>query len=220
MRLSRLPIAIAAAAALAAPQAAQAAPTLAPLAACYRSVDEIEREPVQIEAGGFTPGADVDVMLDGIVVTTVKALEQGEVVGSVDAPYRQQGERAFTLTLAERGSTANVVSATSRVTALALHLKPRRAAPTRKVRFLGRGFIDGTEVYAHYLRGGKLRRTVSLGAPDGACGRVDVRRRQFPIKRPKLGRWTVQVDNEADYTPDTVNVKVTINVRRALRGGP
>jgi hypothetical protein len=51
-------------------------------------------------------------------------------------------------------------------------------------------------------------------------GRVDVRRRQIPVKRPKLGRWTLQVDNKADYTPDTVNVKVTINVRRALRNGP
>jgi len=183
-------------------------------------VDVDEREPIQIEASGFTPGARVDVLLDGIVEATVTALEEGEVVGSVEAPYRQRGERPFTLTLAEQGSTANVVSASSRVAALALRLKPKRAAPTRKVRFLGRGFIDGTEVFAHYLRGGAVRRTVSLGAPEGPCGRVDVRRRQFPIKRPKLGRWTLQVDNKADYTPDTVNVKVTINVRRALRGGP
>jgi hypothetical protein len=220
MRSSRTLFAIAAAAALAAPQAAQAAPTLKALAPCYRSVAVDEREPIQIEASGFTPGASVDVMLDGITEATVTALEQGEVLGSVEAPYRQRGERPFTLTLAERGSTTNVVSAGSRVAALALRLKPKRAAPTRKVRFLGRGFIDGTEVFAHYLRGGKVRRTVSLGAPEGPCGHVDIRRRQFPIKRPKLGRWTLQVDNEADYTPDTVNVKVTINVRRALRGGP
>jgi hypothetical protein len=219
MRLSRTFIAIAAAAALAAPQAAQAA-TLEELAPCYRSVDEVEREPVQIRAGGFTPGADVDVMLDGIVMTTVRTDEFGSLVGSLDAPYQEHGERPFTLTLTERGNTANSVSATSRVAALALRLKPKRAAPRRKVRFIGRGFIDGPDVFAHYLRGGKLRKTVRLGAPEGPCGRVDVRRRQFPFKRPKLGRWTVQVDNQADYTPDTVNVKVTINVRRALRGGP
>jgi hypothetical protein len=219
MRLSRTPIAIAAAAALAAPQAAQAAPMLAPLAPCYRSVDLAEREPIQIQASGFTPGADVDVLLDGAAITTVKALDQGEVMGSLDAPYQARGERPFTLTLAEHGSVTNTVSAASRVSALALRLKPKRAAPTRKVRFLGRGFI-GQEVFAHYLRAGKLRRTVSLGEPEGPCGRVDVRRRQFPFKRPKLGRWTLQVDNQADYTPDTVNVKVTINVRRALRNGP
>jgi hypothetical protein len=220
MRLSRTPIAIAAAAALAVPQAAAAAPTIAALAPCYRSVDQVEREPMRIEAAGFTPGADIDVLLDGAAVTAVKALEDGSVLGTLDAPYQPRGERAFTLTLTERGSVTNTVTATSRVTALALRLKPKRATPSRKVRFLGRGFIDGTQVYAHYLRADKLRKTVSLGAPEGPCGRVDVRRRQFPIKRPKLGRWTLQVDNQADYTPDTVNVKVTINVRRALRGGP
>ena len=141
-------------------------------------------------------------------------------MGSVDAPYQARGERPFALTLTENDKPANTVTITSRVAALALRLKPRRAAPSRKVRFLGRGFIDGPEVFAHYLRGGKLRKTVSLGMPDGPCGRVDVRRRQIPVKRPKLGRWTLQVDNQADYTPDAVNVKVTINVRRALRGGP
>jgi hypothetical protein len=175
---------------------------------------------VLIRAGGFTPGADVDVMLDGVRLTTVKSDEQGNLVGSVDAPYQPRGERAFMLTLTEPGNPANTVSATSRVTALALQLKPKRATPIRKVRFLGRGFIDGTQVYAHYLRGEKLRKTVRLGAPEGPCGRVDVRRRQFPFKHPKLGRWTLQVDNQRDYTPETVNVQVTINVRRALRAGP
>ncbi len=219
MRLSRTLIAMSAAAALAAPQAAQAA-TIEPLAACYRSVDATERELIRVRAAGFTPGATVNVLLDGSVEATAKALEHGDVMGSVDAPYQARGERPFALTLTERDKPANTVTITSRVAALALRLKPRRAAPSRKVRFLGRGFIDGPEVFAHYLRGGKLRKTVSLGMPDGPCGRVDVRRRQIPVKRPKLGRWTLQVDNQADYTPDAVNVKVTINVRRALRGGP
>jgi hypothetical protein len=219
MRLSRTLIAIPAAAAFAAPQAAQAA-TIEPLAGCYRSVAETERELVRIRAAGFTPGAEVQVLLEGVLVTKVRALEHGDVMGTIEAPYQARGERLFTVTLAESDKPANTVSATSRVAALALRLKPRRAAPSRKVRFLGRGFIDGPEVFAHYVRAGKLRKTVSLGPPQGPCGRVDVRRRQIPVKRPKLGRWTLQVDNRPDYTPDTVNVQVTINVRRALRGGP
>ena len=128
MRLSTLPIAIAAGAVAAAPQAAQAAVTLTtPLAPCYRSVDAVEREPVQIAAGGFTPGADVEVMLDGVVEVTVSSDEQGRVIGSLDAPYQRRGERDFMLTLAEKGNADNTLSATSRVTALALRLKPRRA---------------------------------------------------------------------------------------------
>jgi hypothetical protein len=222
MRLRRpLIAALAAAGTLLAPQAAQAA-TITPLKPCYRSVDAVERELVHVEATGFTPGAGVDVLIDGELVARVSALPDGSLVGDVDAPYQDRGERPFTLTLDELGTNANTVSATSRVAALALRLKPRRAEPSRRVRFLGRGFTDGAEVFAHYVRAGKLRKTVSLGAPTGPCGRVDVRRPQIPIKRPKVGRWELQVDNQPTYsaTPITVAVTVPITVRRVLRTAP
>jgi hypothetical protein len=217
MRLRSISIALLAFAA-AVPATARAA-TLAPLAPCYRSVDATELEPVGIDAAGFTPGAPVDVLIDGQRITTVEALDGGRVLGSVDAPYQASGERDFMLTLTEHDTAANTVSAVSRVAALGLRLKPRRATPSRKVRFLGRGFTDGPEVFAHYVRGGKLRKTVSLGAPEGPCGRVDVRRRQIPLSRPKVGRWTLQVDNQASYseTPATVAVRVPITVRRIVR---
>ena len=129
------------------------------------------------------------------------------------------GERAFTLTVTEPDKPVNTVSYTSRVTALAMRLKPRKAKPSKKVRFIGRGFTDGTEVYAHYLRAGKVRKTVLLGAPKGACGRIDVKRRQIPVKRPAEGRWTLQVDNQPTYSaePMGVFVQLTIRVRRVPR---
>ncbi len=94
-------ILIAVAAALLAPQAAQAV-TLAPLKPCYRSVDSATRENVHVDAGGFTPGTAVDVLIDGApVAEDVVALSDGRVVGDVSAPYRASGERAFTLTVTE-----------------------------------------------------------------------------------------------------------------------
>jgi len=205
---------------LAAPQAAQAA-VLAPLAPCYRSVNEASRENVGVQASGFTPGADIDVYIDGVLIQAgVRALPDGTVSGSVDAPYQGFGQRPFTLTVTERETPGNTASATSLVTALDMRLKPRRTAPHRRVRFLGRGFTDGEEVFGHYLRRGKLRRTVSLGAPQGPCGRVDVRRRQIPVRNPHVGRWILQVDNEPEYTRDPlgVSVEVPITVRRVVRG--
>ena len=44
--------------------AAVRAVTLAPLNACYRSVDEASRETVHVSAGGFTPGEDIEVSID------------------------------------------------------------------------------------------------------------------------------------------------------------
>ncbi|MGH2968918.1 MAG: hypothetical protein ACRDK0_07625 [Solirubrobacteraceae bacterium] len=218
MRLSRL-ILPTFAIALCAPQAAQAA-TLAPLRACYRSVDESRRETVRVQGEGFTPGAVVEVSIDGTIVSTeARALADGTVSGDVSAPYQARGEQPFTLTATERDRPANTASATSRVTALHLRLKPRKARPSRRVRFIGRGFIDGPEVYGHYLHGGRLRKTVLLGRPRGACGLIDVKRRQIPIRRPKTGRWTLQVDNQPQYSeqPVSVRVRVPITVRQELR---
>ena len=217
MRLLR-PILGVAAAALLAPQAAQAA-ALDPLGACYRSLDSETRESVPVPGTGFTPGETVTVSIDGAVVEEAFADTNGEVSGDVPAPYQEGGERPFTVTLTEARQPANTASASSRVTALALRLSPQRAAPSKRVRFLGRGFTDGTEVFAHYVRAGKLRKTVSLGAPQGPCGRVSVKRRQIPIKRPAVGRWTLQVDNQPIYSaePVSVFVRLAINVSRVLR---
>ena len=207
---------LAAAAVLLVPDAARAA-TVDPLGPCYRSVDLETRETVPVRASGFTPGERVNVFVDGqIAQENVVVLEGGQVEGGVPAPYQASGERGFTVTVTEVEQPSNTASASSRVTALALRLKPRRARPNRRVRFIGRGFTDGTEVFAHYVRKGKLRKTISLGAPQGPCGRVSVLRRQIPVKRPALGRWTLQVDNQQTYSPEppSVFMRLTITVTR------
>jgi hypothetical protein len=217
MHLPR-PILGAVVAALLAPQAAQAA-TLDGLGACYRSVDPDTRELVPVHGRGFTPGQAVTVSIDGGVVKEgVIADTNGEVIGSVPAPHQPRGERPFMLTVTEVNQPANIASAASRVTALALRLKPRRAGARRRVRFIGRGFTDGTSVYAHYIRSERHRRTVRLGTPQGPCGRIDVKRRQFPFE-PTVGRWTLQVDNQPAFSdePVSVFVRLGITVRRTAR---
>jgi hypothetical protein len=205
MRLLR-PILGVAAAILLAPQAAQAA-ALDPLGACYRSVDSETRESVRVHGTGFTPGETVRVAIDGAVVEEGYADTNGEVSGDVPAPYQAGGERPFTVTVTEARQPANTASAASRVTALDFRLKPRHADVSDRVRFVGRGFTDGTSVYAHYVRKGKHRKTVRLGAAQGLCGTIDVKRRQFPIRSPALGRWILQVDNQPTYSAAPVGVQ-------------
>ena len=204
---------LAAGGALLAPTTAGAA-TLEALAPCYRSVDTETRETVPVKAAGFTPGERVNVYIDGRVVReNITVLPEGRIEGGVSAPYQASGERPFTLSVAQVGQPSNAASTSSRVAALALRLKPRQAKPSQRVRFVGRGFTDGTEVFAHYVRKGKLRKTVSLGAPQGPCGRVSVKRRQFPIARPAFGRWTLQVDNLETYSPEPPGVFMQIAIR-------
>jgi hypothetical protein len=218
------PILGAAAAVLLVPHAAQAA-TLDPLGPCYRSVGPAPelREAVPVLGRDFTPGEAVTISVNGEPVKEDAYADAfGIVRGDVRAPYRAKGEGLFTVTVTEKAQPSNTASMFSRVTALALRLKPSRAVPSQRVRFVGRGFTDGTEVFAHYLRAGKVRKTVSLGAPKGPCGRIDAKRRQIPIKRPAVGRWTLQVDNQPTYSaePMSVFVQLTIRVRRVPRTEP
>jgi hypothetical protein len=217
--MMRVPPAIlAAGAVLLVPQAAEAA-YLAPIAPCYRSVDEQTRETVPVKAGDFTPGEHVNVYVDDqLVQQDVVVLTDGQINGGVPAPHVERGERAFKLTVTQVEQPTNTATVFSRVTALSLRLKPRRAAPARRVRFIGSGFI-GTDAYAHYVRKGKLRKTVRLGTPQGPCGRIDVKRRQIPLRKPALGRWRLQVDNQPAYSPrpDSVFMTLSINVTRAPR---
>jgi hypothetical protein len=213
---------LAALVAFAAPAApAAAAPTMQPLKPCYVSAGEAadRREPMQIVGSGFTPNAAVDVLIDGAAVASGAADPLGELEASVSAPYQDAGERAFTLSVVERDNPANVASTPSRVTALGMTLRPRQARPSKRVRFRGRGFTGRGPVYAHYLYAGRVRKTVRLGRPRGTCGTIFARRRQIPLRRPRTGDWTVQVDQRRDWAadPGTNWVRLLIKVRRVFR---
>jgi hypothetical protein len=205
---------------LALPAAARAA-TLDPLKACYVSVTEQTREGIDIGGTGFTPGSTVDLSVDGAVQRTVLADAAGNLPAQVlQAPHQAAGQRPFSVVAAERGNAADTVTLASNVTALNLGVQPRRARPSKPVTFRGRGFTGGGRVYAHYLFKGKVRRTVTLAAATkGPCGTFAARRRQIPVKHPKTGTWTLQVDQQRRYSraPDSVFVRVSIVVQRVFK---
>ena len=218
------PIAMAFAAALLLPAAASAA-TLTPLKPCYvTSTDEVSkevrREPVQFGGGGFTPGGLVDVALDGKLQRTVQADPAGNLPAqALDAPYRRTGERPFTLTATDRANPLNTVDALSNVTAFDVSIRPSTAAPSSRVRFHGRGFTQPGTVYGHYLNRGRVRKTVTLARRPGTpCGTFSVKRRQIPVRNPRLGQWLLQIDQQRTYrrAPERGAIRVIIRVQRVF----
>jgi hypothetical protein len=188
--------------ALAAP--ATAAPAMDPLKPCYASDGEgvAERETVHVRAAGFTPASHVDLQIDGVTQITGQADINGTVVAEVPAPFQGIGQRPFTLTLQEQENRANFVTSTPLVTNLSVTLRPKRARPSRKVRFSGRGFTKDKPVYGHYVFGGKVRKTVRLARrPVQPCGIFHAKRRQIPVRRPAVGGWILQVDQQRRYSP-------------------
>jgi hypothetical protein len=212
------------------PATAQAA-ALAPLKPCYISVTQtspgaggggggITRESLDLAGNGFTAGSLVDVSFNGTLDRTIQADAAGNLPPQIlQSPYQAKGQGTFTLTAAEQGNPANTVALPSRTTALTLKLKPKRARPSTRIRFKGAGFTAQKAVWAHYLYKGKVQKTVRLVKRiKNPCGTFSVKRKQIPIKRPKLGVWRLQVDQQKRYSraPDGVNVRADIKVQKVF----
>jgi hypothetical protein len=56
-------------------------------------------------------------------------------------------------------------------------------------------------VYAHYVYGGKVRKTVKMSGDPNTCGEWSKRARQIPVSNPKTGLWIVQFDQLKKYRP-------------------
>jgi hypothetical protein len=188
--------------ALAAPAAAT---TLDALKPCYASDGQgsDKRETIRIHATGFTPEAAVDLQIDGQTVDTTQADAFGAVVGAIPAPFQGSaggGERPFTVTVLEQDNPANFATLPSRVTNLSVTLRPNPARPSQKVRFRGRGFTKDAPVFAHYVIGGVLQKTVRLvPKPVGVCGVFSVKRRQIPVRNARVGDWLLQIDQQRKW---------------------
>ena len=199
---------------LAAAAPAAAAPTLTPLKACYVSAVSEEQESseaVSLTGSGFTPGASVDIAVDGNAAGKTTAGSDGTLVYGLSAPLQRSGEREFTITATEAGQEPATV--VSRVTALSVTVKPKRAKSTQKVTFTGRGFTEpGVPVYLHHMLRGRNRKTVRLAMPTGPCGTFTVRRRQFPMRRPASGTWTFRFEQDATWRAQPVRPFFLIDV--------
>ena len=208
---------------LAAAAPAAAAPTLTPLKACYVSAVSEEQESseaISLTGSGFTPGAAVDIAVDGNAAGRTTAGSDGTLVYGLSAPLQRSGEREFTITATEAGQVP--ASAVSRVTALSVTVKPKKAKATQKVTFTGRGFTEaGVPVYLHHMLRGRNRKTVKLATPTGPCGTFSVRRKQFPMRRPASGTWTFRFEQDAKWRLSPVRPFFMIDVlvkRRLIKG--
>jgi hypothetical protein len=179
-----------------------AAATVEPLKACYVSAGlaETERETLVIRGSDFAQEGAVEVLFDGVVMGGARTGSVGEFEVRMPAPFQETGDRAFTVTV--RDATAEI-SQTTRVTNLAMTVKPRRAAPGRRVRISGRGFTRDAPVFAHYVFGGEQQLRVRLARRStGPCGTFRVKRRLLPIEDAANGRWLMQVDQKRAFSPE------------------
>ena len=207
---------------LAAPAQAQAPATMDPIKPCYVSDGDLpsQRETIHVHAAGFTPNEALTLLIDGVEVSHGMSDAFGEVRAEIPAPFQGEGERLFTIGVLEDLNKEHLATQTSRVTNLGVTLRPKRARPSRRIRFVGRGFTNDAPVFGHYLFGGKVRKTVRFARrPVLPCGVFRAKRKQIPVRRPAPGDWTLQVDQQRRYAalPATNAQRIVIRVTETFK---
>ncbi len=154
---------------------------------------------------GFTPGDDIDIESSpGSLFTSTTAASDGTFGGGIPlSPFTLFNSEApqvgtFTLTATDEGTGA-VATAQFEAATLAVVTKPTEARANRKVTFSFSGFRPGKEIYAHYLRKGKVTATAKFGRATGPCGTLRKRAHFYP-GRERYDRYTVQFDNSKRYS--------------------
>jgi hypothetical protein len=205
----RITVMATALAALAAPASASAATlTVDPPQSCYGS-----GERVSLLGVGFTPNlmSGINVTRDGEPIGTLTTDATGMFNGTLTLGQRN-GRRTSTYTATDTSNPTLTASAQIVVSEVDVRLRPKRAAPGRRVRIGAVGFTGGQTLWAHVKRGRSVRH-LRIGRLKGACHKLRARRRLLP--RAAVGVYIVQFDTHRRYRARRQqSVGFTITVRR------
>ncbi len=176
------------------------ASTLAVDATCYLS-----GSPISATGTGFTAGGPVNFTFDGQLSASGVADGAGNFTQPLTAPALSGNTHQHTYSLAAQDQSNPALAATTQVNVAdrVATVSPHRARPKRKVKFGIHALNPGQPVYLHYIFHRRQRFVKRLGVAKAPCGSLTVRRRFFPVNRPKFGTWTFQFDNRKKYSKRT-----------------
>ena len=168
---------------------------------CYREADA--RDPVVFGGGPFSPSGSVNVTRDGLPIGTLSATPRGFISGVITrAPIIDPArERPFTIVATDRMNPALTGSISRLVSQLDVNVRPTGGRPATRRRISARGFTGGGSLYAHVVRGRRVR-NVRIGRLAGPCGTLTRRKRVFG-KRTRNGVYRGQIDASRRYSATT-----------------
>ena len=185
-------------AALAAAAPAAASPALKLDYPCYRG-----GQSGTATVTDFDPNTDVNVLLDNNALGTSQTDDQGDFTVDFNAPRLPRGVTRDRSRLTAQDQNGIVAEDLFSVVPLSLKATPRSAPWRSRVRFSLGGFIERTSLYEHVVRNGRLVQNILFGTPRAPCGTLTRTVRQLPLRKPKVGAYTLQFDLEASWSRKT-----------------
>jgi hypothetical protein len=209
---------------------AHAAPSVSVEKPCYS-----EGQEMVLSGQGFDPSSELSLDL---TLTTQQSgahrtetfPESSDASGVFDASFTtpslmadQDDTEQIDITVSD--AQHHAASASSKLSIIDAYVAPwesHKANPRKKATFEGWGFgtVGGKKLYAHYVRKGKLRKTVAVGTLTGPCGNISKRMRQFPFRPVKAGTYRIDLDATKKWpnnSPGYTYSKVKVSKKRAVR---
>jgi hypothetical protein len=169
--------------------------SIAPVKACY-----ITGESDALSGTGYTPGATVQLAVDGPDIFTLVADSAGNI--GTNLQFGQMNAvKSHTLTATDTTNPAIVGSLAFVGTTHQVATPNRRIGGGKKFKLRGYGFINGPKAYMH-VRGHGIKTNTFLARPKAPCGTFSVRKRLVPAGAP-VGKYRVQFDAKKRFSKRT-----------------
>lgn len=152
--------------------------------------------------GELTTVADAAGAIDVQARTPEFEQERGSaIIVAIDGTLESQGATP------DQFSFALSVEASQWEVGVARWGSPARGKPGRRSKVTAIGWVGtaSTTLYAHYVRGGKLAKTVRVGDLAGACADFSGRMKEFPF-RAKAANYRVIFDTTRAYPNEDANI--------------
>jgi hypothetical protein len=164
----------------------------------------VEIGPLYENLGGFTIAADAAGAIDVQIEMPEFLAERGTgQIIAIDSTLDAQGvpdeQSSFVLPIDVSHWDINI----QRWGGSTARGKPGRRTKVDTIGWIG---TASTTLYAHYLRGSKLVKTMRVGALTGNCADFAGRMKEFPFRRVKAGNYRVVFDTTRAYPNDDANI--------------
>jgi hypothetical protein len=207
----------------AAASVARATPVAHSDAGCYAT-----GQPIHLMGAGFTPSGPITTLYpnpDGTIAAATSTADAGGLLDQTfPAPDPGRPRRTLFLsvndtTLYQQGAepTDVVALVVVQITQPPKVLSPwstpgpraRRADPRAKAQFGGLGWVgQGSDLYAHYLRGTRVIKMVHIGTLVAPCGDLGRMMRQFPFRPVRAGTWSVDFSTDPGWpAPQALHIR-------------
>jgi hypothetical protein len=208
---------------LAAPAASQAAKVVS--ASCVRYTAGAVKY-VPIAGAGFTPSANLGVKLNwpggdlaGYGTTDSTGRFLSRFLGPARLISSKVGfQKTYTLTATDGANPTLADTAKVVFIHAGLLATPLRTRPHDLKTYKFYGFPAHKNIYAHYVFGGKLRKSKFVGKAKGPCGKLRHRMPLIPNDvKSRLGDWKIYFSNKKTFSHKSALLVDKFTIFRTFR---